>query len=130
MKSLWKYIASLVPCALPKYLLLGLVVVFAEDVIAHAKEPLIVERWAEKEKKETEKELSEDDDNGQEVASVGKFKRWRNKLTIESVIFLPTDACLFFAVGKTATTSRITPTAKGFVFAQNPLYVYFCTWLI
>jgi hypothetical protein len=121
MKSLWKYIASLVPCALPKYLLL---------VIAHAKEPLIVERWAEKEKKETEKELSEDDDNGQEIASVGKFKRWRNKLSIEFVIFLPTDACLFFSVGKIVKASHNAPTSQGFVFAQNPLYIYFCTWLI
>ena len=76
MQIFWKHIANRLNASVfSKYLVLGLVLLFAKDVVANAEITILAEKLVEKEKKETEKETSEEEDDEQASSSVGKFKK-------------------------------------------------------
>jgi hypothetical protein len=129
MKTLWKHIAHSLPNKLIiKYFLLGLIAVFAEDVIAHTHSPLVV---TEKEKSGKEKEISEEGEYELQTACAGKFKRIKTKppvvceihiITVLAYPFLPTMMLESASVGL--------PTFAWDTFAHSPRYIYFRNLLI
>lgn len=125
MKTLWKHIADSLPNKLIiKYLLLGLIAVFAEDVIAHTHSPFVV---TEKEKSEKEKELSEEGENELQTACAGKFKRIKTKPPVVVIARLTDNlACLPSTTFIAQNTNKVAlPTHIWEIFAHSPRYIYF-----
>jgi hypothetical protein len=131
MKKLWKHITHYLPNKIfAQYLLLGLIAVFSEDVISHANSPMIAHKLMEKEKGETEKELSEESENEQSIVGTGKFKKIKTQPHSEVVAYtsvLPTPTTQRFVCGILAVAL---PTGEIEQFIHTPRYICYRSILI
>lgn len=130
MKFLWKHIFAYLPTkAFTKYLLLGMITMFAEDVIVDTHFPLVVLELVEKEEGEIEADVSEEEEDKQIISSVNVLHHVQSSHKLYT--FWVWKSIPFLSYPKIAYLSSIQLSVpKNAVFMHTPRYIYFHSLLL